>query len=58
MFSIHADFSITICLQPFISAYIKRFRRQHQQRFAVFLKEFTDRNLFFIVKLRSFPLVL
>ena len=58
MFSIHADFSITICLQPFISAYLKRFGRQHQQRFAVFLKEFTDRNLFFIVKLRSFSLVL
>ena len=58
MFSIHADFSITVCFQPFISAYIKRFGWQHQQRFAVFLKEFTDWNLFFIVKLRSFPLVL
>ena len=54
MLSIHTDFAVTIRFQPFISADIEPFWRQHQEGFPVFFKQFPDRDLFLIMEFGSF----
>lgn len=57
MLSIHTDFAITICLQPFVTTDIEPFWRQHQECFPVFFKQFPDGYLLLVMELRCFLFV-
>lgn len=54
MLSVHADLSISVCLQPHVPAYLEPFGREHKERFPILLEQYPDGDLLFIMEFGGF----